>query len=121
MQICMKMTTPGRQLFLADLQRQMRERGWSISRIARESGVHQSQVSRIVAGKFKTFGSNVIKICMTFGMEPSSYYGGTRADEDRQQIADSALAIWDGSHRDTGVVVSLLREIARMRRSGSRR
>jgi hypothetical protein len=121
MQICMKLTTPSRQLFLADLQRHMRERGWNISRIARESGVHQSQVSRIVAGDFKTFGSNVINICMIFGMSPSSYCGGTRVDEDREQIADSALAIWDGTHRDTGVVVSLLREIARMRRSTPRR
>jgi len=121
MQICMKMTTPGKQLFLTDLQRHMQERGWNISRLARESGVHQSQVSRIATGDFKTFGSNVIKICMIFSMEPLSYYGGNRADEDRKQIADSALAIWDGTHRDTGVVVSLLREIARMRRSSARR
>lgn len=121
MHICMKLTTPKKLLFLADLQKHMRERGWNISRLARESGVHQSHVSRIVAGDFKSFGSSVINICMVFGMQPSSYYGGTRVDEDRQQIADSALAIWDGTHRDTGVVVSLLKEIARMRRSSLRR
>jgi transcriptional regulator with XRE-family HTH domain len=121
MQICMEMATSGRQLFLDDLKRRMRERGWNISRLAKESGVHQSQVSRIVAGDFKTLGSNVIKICITFGMEPSNYYGESRADEDRRQIADSALSIWDGTHRDTGVVVSLLQEIAKLRKSNPRR
>lgn len=117
----MKLTTLGKQLFLADLAHRMRERRWSISRLAREASVHQSQVSRIVSGNFKTFGSNVIKICITLGMELSDYYAETRADEDRRQIADSALSIWDGTHRDTGVVVSLLQEIAKLRKPASRR
>ena len=94
----------------------MQDRGWHISRVARESGVHQSQVSRILAGNFKTFGSSVMKICMTFNMEPTTYSSGTRAEDDRKHIADSAISIWDGTHRDTAVVVSLLREIAKLRK-----
>jgi transposase-like protein len=121
MLICMKMTSQGKHLFLADLQRHMQERGWNVSRVARETGIHQSQLSRIAAGNFKTFGSNIIKICMEFGMEPAGYYSTTRAEEDRKQIANSALLIWDGTRRDAGVVVSLLRELAKLRKHGPRR
>jgi transcriptional regulator with XRE-family HTH domain len=117
----MKMPSQKKQLFLDDLRRHMQERSWNASKVARETGIHQSQVSRIVAGNFKTFGSNVMKICIEFGMEPLSYYSETREDEDRKQIANSAISIWDGTHRDTGVVVSLLRELAKLRKHGTRR
>jgi transcriptional regulator with XRE-family HTH domain len=99
----------------------MAQRNWSISRLARESGVHQSQISRIAAGEFKTFSSSVMKICMTIGLEPAVYYSETRGEEDRKQIANSAISIWDGTHRDTAVVVSLLREIAKLRKRSARR
>jgi predicted XRE-type DNA-binding protein len=112
----MKLASQEKQLLLSDLRRHMQERDWNLSRIAVESGVHQSQVSRIVAGKFKTFGSSIMKICITLGMEPTVYSGGTRSEEDRKQIANSAISIWDGTHRDTAIVVSLLREIAKLRK-----
>jgi predicted XRE-type DNA-binding protein len=121
MQICMKMASHEKQAFLNDVKRHMAERDWNASRLAKESEVHQSQVSRILSGDFETFGSNVIKICMIFEMEPKTYYSATRADEDRQKIADTALSIWDGTRRDTEVVVSLLREIAKMRKHSARR
>jgi hypothetical protein len=54
-------------------------------------------------------------------MDSTAYYSGTRAEKDRQRIANSAISIWDGTHRDTEVVVSLLREIAKLRRPGVRR
>jgi transcriptional regulator with XRE-family HTH domain len=121
MQIGMKMTSQNKQLFLANLQRNMQERGWSVSKMARETGIHQSQVSRIAAGDFKTFGSNIIKICMEFDMEPVKYYSVTREEEDRKQIANAAISIWDGTRRDAAVVVSLLHEIAKLRKHGVRR
>jgi DNA-binding Xre family transcriptional regulator len=117
----MKMTSQNRQLFLADLQRNMQERAWSVSRLAKEAGIHQSQVSRIASGGFKTFGSTIMQICMTIGMEPVKYYSVTREEEDRRQIANAAISIWDGSRRDAAVVVSLLREIAKLRKQGTRR
>ena len=94
----------------------MQERNWNISRVAKECGVHQSQVSIIAAGHFETFGSNIMKICITLDIEPTTYSSATRAEEDRKQVADSAISIWDGTHRDTAVVVSLLREIAKLRK-----
>jgi predicted transcriptional regulator len=99
----------------------MEQRGLNISALAAHTGVHQSQISRIIAGDFKTFSSNIIKICMTLEIEPRNYYEDTRVDEDRRQIANSAIAIWDGTRQDAGVVVSLLREIAKLRKQDRRR
>jgi transcriptional regulator with XRE-family HTH domain len=117
----MKLTSEEKRVFLADLRRYMRERDWSISDVAVNTGVHQSQVSRIVAGNFKTFSSNIIKICIKFGMEPRDYYEGDRDDEDQRQIVNSAIAIWDGTRQDVGVVVSLFREIAKLRKQDRKR
>jgi DNA-binding Xre family transcriptional regulator len=116
----MKLTSEGKRVFLADLQRYMQQRRWNISELARNTGVHQSQVSRIVTGDFKTFSSNVIKICIAFGMRPDDYYEGSRDDEDQRQIANSAISIWDGTHQDAAGVVSLLREIAKLRKDRRR-
>jgi hypothetical protein len=117
MQICMKITSREKQLFLAQLRQYMRERGWNISRLAGESGVNQSQVSRILAGNFKTFGSNIRQLCITIDADPAAYYSGTRTEKDRQRIANSAISIWDGTHRDAEVVIALLREIAKLRKT----
>jgi transcriptional regulator with XRE-family HTH domain len=117
MQICMKVTSHGKRLFLSDFAQRLKERGWSKSDLARNSGVHQSQVSRISSGDFKTFGSSLMQICMKLDLKPDRYYLRTRADRDREAIADSAIAIWDGSSRDRKALVSLLNQIARIRRS----
>jgi DNA-binding Xre family transcriptional regulator len=121
MHICMKLTSDRKRLFLTDLARCMLQRGWNISELAGFTGIHQSQVSRIIAGNFKTFSSNVMQICIALEMEPKDYYEDTRGDEDRRQIANSAISIWDGTHQDTGVVVSLLREISKLRKQDKRR
>jgi hypothetical protein len=116
----MKLTSEEKRLFVAELHRLMQLRGWNTSETALNTGIHQSQVSRILAGNFKTFSSNVIKICMEFGMEPKDYCEGKHRDEDRKQIANSAIAIWDGTRQDAGLVVSLLREIAKLRQDRKR-
>ena len=59
-----------------------------------------------------------MQICMELGLNLANYSASTRAEEDRKQIANSAISIWDGTHRDAEVVVSLLREIARLRTQG---
>jgi DNA-binding Xre family transcriptional regulator len=117
----MKLTSDEKRVFLADVQRHMQERNWSPSELARKTGVHQSQVSRILAGNFKTFNSSVMTICMHLGMQPNVYLEQSRLDEDERHIANSAIAIWNGTHQDAGLVVSLLREIAKLRKPERRR
>ena len=117
----MKPTSEQKRDFATDLKRNMEQRDWNISILAAKTGIHQSQVSRIFAGNFKTFSSNVIKICMELEMEPRNYYEDTRVDEDRRQITNSAISIWDGTRQDASVVVSLLKEIAKLRKQDRRR
>jgi DNA-binding Xre family transcriptional regulator len=113
----MKITSESKKVFIADLQRYMGQRGWNVSKLAEITGIHQSQVSRIIAGDFKTLSSNVIKICIEFDMEPDSYQTGTRADKDRRHVANSAISIWDGTRRDAEILISLLRGIGKLRKT----
>jgi len=43
--------------------------------IAKQSGVHQSQVSRILRGEFKRLTRNVLKICKYANVAPSRLTG----------------------------------------------
>jgi len=49
MQISMNMTSENKKIFVADLQRYMGSARWNVSKLAKNTGIHQSQVSRIVA------------------------------------------------------------------------
>jgi transcriptional regulator with XRE-family HTH domain len=118
MQIFMKMTSQGKSLFLADFRRHMTARGWTFSKLAAITGIDQSQVSRIAAGSFKTFASNVMTICIALEMDPLAYFAATKADDDRKAIVDAVMSIWDGSHRDAELIVSLLREVEKLRKHG---
>jgi predicted XRE-type DNA-binding protein len=116
MQICMKISSEAKRVFIADLHRYMKKNSVGVSKIASLTGVHQSQVSRLAAGDFKTLSSNLIKICMELGLDLPRYRFDASYDEVRSRLADSAFAIWDGTPEDAEVVSSLLREIGRLRR-----
>ena len=117
MQICMKLTRREKELFLAESRQRLKERGWSLSDLARLAGIHQSQLSRILSGNFKTFSSNFMQICIALDLELSKIRTRSRVEQDREAIIDSALAIWDGSTKDREALVCLLNQIAKMRRS----
>jgi hypothetical protein len=121
MQICMKLTSEEKRSLLVNIRDHMEQRSWNISDLARNVDIHQSQVSRILAGDFKTLSSNVIKICITFEIPIADYRIGNRSEDDRREIANSALAVWNGTHQDAGIVISLFKEIARLRRGDRRR
>lgn len=113
MQICMKATSHEKRVFLRESRRRLKDRGWSLTHLARITGVHQSQLSRILSGDFKSFSASVMQICKALGLGATP----SRADPDREAIVDSALAIWDGSTKDREDVVQLLKQIAKIRRS----
>lgn len=113
----MKLTSGQIELLKAELNKKLEARGWNASRLARESGVNQGHVSKIVRGKFKTLSSNVSKICITLGISTTFYQATSPSDQQRKKITDSALSIWNGGARDADLVSALLREIARFRRA----
>ncbi|MCA6108972.1 helix-turn-helix domain-containing protein [Bradyrhizobium cenepequi] len=117
----MKLTSEERRALLASLRQRINQRSWTTTDLARNTGVHQSQVSRIIRGDFKTLSSNVLQICITLGVEIDARREGDQDEDDRRQIASSAMAIWNGTHQDAGIVVSLLLEIAKLRRTDRRR
>jgi predicted XRE-type DNA-binding protein len=120
MQICMKLSSEAKRIFITDLHRYMKKHSIGVSKIATITGVHQSQVSRLAAGDFKTLSSNVIKICMELGLDVPKYQFDASYNEVRSRLAESAFAIWDGTPEDADVVTSLLREISRLRRGKAR-
>lgn len=63
MLICMKPTIKQLSAVKRDIARKHKLSKLSNAEISRRSGVHQSQVSRICGGQFKTFSSNVVQIC----------------------------------------------------------
>lgn len=87
----------------------------SKAEIARRSGVHPAQVGRILQGKHRRISENVLRICKVLAVDAG--LAGDVADHDRARIAESALAIWDGTHEDAEVIVELLRNIARVKGS----
>jgi DNA-binding Xre family transcriptional regulator len=115
MQICMRLSSEAKRVFIANLHRYMKKHSIGVSKVAEITGVHQSQVSRLAAGDFKTLSSNVIKICIELGFDVPKYQFDASYNEVRSRLAESALAIWDGTPEDADVVISLLREIGRLR------
>jgi hypothetical protein len=117
MQICMKMTSQGQKLFLRDVAARLSADGVSALALAKKSKIHQSQVSRIMAGKFKTVSSNVMKICIVLGLKVDDYLTpASSSSADRERIQEAALAAWDGSPEDARALSFLLRTLSGFRR-----
>lgn len=60
------MNTPGE--VKAAIVARMKSQRLSQTALSRRSGVHQSQVSKICAGRFKRSGANLRKICHALGL-----------------------------------------------------
>lgn len=68
----MKPTQDERETLLGKLQAALANGPVTQADVARASGVDPSQVSRILAGQFVTFGSAVVRICNALGVTPDA-------------------------------------------------
>jgi transcriptional regulator with XRE-family HTH domain len=68
----MKPTPDERKILLEKLRAALAAGAVAQADVARISGVDPSQVSRILAGEFVTFGSAVVRICNTLGVTPDA-------------------------------------------------
>jgi hypothetical protein len=118
MQICMKLASESRRALVAEIRAQMDARKLGLTRLARISGVDQSQISRMMAADFKGMSHNVMQICMHLGIDPMRFFVPSREDEfAKKRIMESALAVWDGTPEDADLLVSVLGGMAAMRRA----
>lgn len=87
--------------------------------IARETGVHQSQISRILSGNTKRLSKNVEIVCnyAESTIAPASI-GGNIA---RRALTAAILDIWDGTQRHADVLEDAIRAIGESQRVFSAR
>jgi hypothetical protein len=115
MQIFMRLASETKRMLLAEIRAQMSARRLSVSEVAMLCDVDQSQVSRVLAGDFKRISHNVMQICMNIGIDPVRFVGTVHGDDVRRRIADSALAVWDGTPEGADLLISILGGMAAMR------
>lgn len=115
----MKISEESRALLASAIAAKVAEDGLSFAEVARKTGVHESQVSRICRGEFKTRSHNVMQICMLLGIDLFGGASGGRADAVRQ-FDRTLLELWDKTPEDARRIVALLRQLADLRRRPAR-
>lgn len=88
-----------------ELTKKFREAGMSQPEIAIGTGINQSQVSRILAGRFKRRSKNVDKICK---------YAKIKVVADKispinnQALMEALSYAWDGSEKHAKAIAKIL-------------
>ncbi|CAK0763874.1 HTH cro/C1-type domain-containing protein [uncultured Gammaproteobacteria bacterium] len=84
----------------------------SLAEISKMAGVHPSQVSRICAGRFKTFSNNVMQICTVLDVSvPQLESGAVETDPRWAEAQSSMRRIWEEAPGGAGAIVRLLKAI----------
>jgi transcriptional regulator with XRE-family HTH domain len=112
----MKLTSQEIENIVNEIDRRRVTQGLSVSALARKAGVHQSQVSRMLAKDFKSMSHNFMQICIALGVPFPPLGRSDVSDGDRKRIIESAIAVWNGTSTDADALVELFAQIARLRR-----
>jgi hypothetical protein len=89
-------------------------------RVAADTGIHQSQVSRLFRGQFKRISPNV-RTLLAYARQPKRYAGGVKPSQlARQAVIRAALRTWDTTPEGARALVRLLRSVEGMRKSARR-
>jgi transcriptional regulator with XRE-family HTH domain len=105
------------QRVISRLAQRVATRQLTQEEIAQATGVDQSQVSRILAGRARRRSRNVEKLCryaLAMGA-PSPTVSG------RHDIEQAMSTLWDGSARHARALAEVLGSMARMQRVFSER
>jgi transcriptional regulator with XRE-family HTH domain len=94
----------------ASLRSAAQEKQLTQTEIAAGSSVDQSQVSRILAGKFVNRSQNVMRICAYLQVPVS---GDSQRPKVTEQMAESLSRLWDGSPEHECRLIELLAAIER--------
>jgi transcriptional regulator with XRE-family HTH domain len=86
------------------------------TRVAADTGIHQSQVSRLFRGQFKRLSPNV-RTLLAYAREPGRYAGAKEPSEAaRAAVIRAALRTWDSTPEGAQALVRLLRSVQRLSR-----
>ena len=87
------------------------------TRVAADTGIHQSQVSRLFRGQFSRLSPNVRKL-LAYAREPGRYAGAKEPSEAaRAAVIRAALRTWDSTPEGARALVRLLRSVQRLGRA----
>jgi transcriptional regulator with XRE-family HTH domain len=124
MQICMKPKPEKIERLGAAMRARRGKLGMTVVEVARSSGVHASQVSRILRGQFSTISHSVVRICTVLGIDPDTAAEAERlaaSEPDRaaRRLQQRLLAAWDRTPADADRLSSFLVQLAELRRTAS--
>lgn len=117
MQAGVKKVTPDAARAKRALQR-LGERVSTV-RIAADTGIHQSQVSRLLRGQFHRLSRNV-RLLLAYGRKPGRAPAPRRAEAAKASVIKAALRTWDATPEGAQALVRLLRSVQDLRRAPSR-
>ena len=85
-------------------------------KVAADTGIHQSQVSRLFRGHFKRISPNVATL-LAYAKEPRRYAAAEEPKEAaKAAVIRAALKTWDATPEGARALVRLLRSVERIRR-----
>ncbi len=98
--------------------------GISVAQVARASGVHASQVSRILLGQFKIRSYSVMQICTALGIEPNTAMEAERSassetDRAAHRLQQRLFAAWDRTPADAERLSRFLDQLVELRRTAA--
>jgi transcriptional regulator with XRE-family HTH domain len=122
MQICMKPGPEGIGRLGAAMRARREALGLPIAEVAQASGVHASQVSRILLGQFSTLSHSVVRICTVLGIDPATAeeadrLAGSEPDAAARRLQQRLLAAWDRTPADADRLSKFLGQLAELRRT----
>ena len=83
--------------------------------LAARTGIHQSQVSRLLRGQFRRVSPNVRKL-LQYGRQPGQTRSPEGIDQAKQAVIRAALKTWDATPAGARALVRLLRSVDGLRR-----
>jgi len=83
--------------------------GRTQSSIAKDLGVSQAQVSRLLSGQFKTANRLIKNACAFCGVKPEQYAIGRGRASVGEDVVAAVKRACAGSHQKAGVIVRVLR------------
>ena len=113
MQAVVKNVTPE----VARARRTLERLGARVStvQVAADTGIHQSQVSRLLRGQFHRLSRNV-RLLLAYARAPGRVAAPGRAEAAKASVIRAALRTWDETPEGAQALVRLLRSVQDLKR-----